>query len=158
MAQTRIATATRAQAETVIRWLKDEHANELGGYGGFYCNRSIIRRAARDSEMVVLLQGRAIIGFSVFHRSGIEIFEIRPKYRRKGHGSHFAGHLIQDLFASGSTHLNVDCVPQESQRFWRSLGFVDQEEKDQSWGKVKLVLHGPWPNNSFKPKTLRGSA
>lgn len=158
MAPARVATATRAQAETVIRWLKDEHASELGGYGGFYCNRSIIRRAARDAEMVVLLQGRAILGFSVFHRSGIDIFEIRPKYRRQGHGRYFAEHLITNLFASGSTHLNVDCVPQESQQFWRALGFVDQEERYQSSGKVKLVLHAPWPDSSYKRKPLLGSA
>ena len=143
MSQTSVVTATRAQAETVIRWLKDEHLNELGGKRGFYCNRSIIRRATRDSEMLVLLLGRAIIGFAIFNNYGIDIFEIRPKYRRYGHGRSFAEHIIRDLFTSGSTELNVDCVPHESQHFWRSLGFVDQEEKYQSWGSVKLVLRGP---------------
>jgi GNAT superfamily N-acetyltransferase len=150
MAQTSVATATRAQAETVIRWLKDEYVDELGGESGFYCNRSIIRRAARDSEMLVLLLGSAIIGFAVFNRYGIDIFEIRSKHRGRGHGRFFAEHIIRDLVTSGSTELNVDCVPHESQHFWRSLGFVDQEEKYQSWSSVKLVLRGPWPNISFK--------
>jgi GNAT superfamily N-acetyltransferase len=140
MAQKSVTTATRAQAETVIRWLKDETMNELDGRSGFYCNRSIIRRATRDSEMLVLLLGRITIGFAVFNRYGIDIFEIRSKYRRHGYGRFFAEHVIQHLVASGSTELNVDCVPHESQHFWRSLGFVDQEEKYQSWGSVKLVL------------------
>ena len=158
MFQTSVATATRAQAETVVRWLKDEHLHELGGRSGFYYNRSIIRRVARDSEMLVLLLGRRVIGFAIFNHCGIDIFSIRSKYRRQGYGRSFAEHVIGNLFSSGSTELNVDCVPQESQHFWRSLGFVDQDEKYQSWGSVKLVLRGPWPNKSFKPRPLRGSA
>lgn len=146
MSQTSVATATKAQAETVIRWLKDEHVNELDGRSGFYCNRSIIRRATRDSEMLVLLLSRAVIGFAVFNRYGIDILEIRPSHRGRGHGRLFAEHIIRDLFASGSTQLNVNCVPHESQHFWRSLGFVDQEEKYQSRGSTRLVLHGPERN------------
>lgn len=157
MSRTSVATATRAQAETIIAWLKDEHVNELGGRSGFYCNRSIIRRAARDSTMLVLLLGRAVIGFAVFNRYGIEIFEIRPTHRRQGYGHSFAEHIIRDLFASGSTELKVDCVPHESQPFWRSLGFVDQEKNHQALGSSKLILCGPCPNNSFKPNPLLGS-
>lgn len=143
MSQTSVRPATRAQAETVIRWLKDEHINELGGTRGFYCNRSVIREAARRSRMSVLLLGRTIIGFAVFNSYGIDIFEIRPTHRRLGYGRSFAEHIIRELFARGSRELNVDCVPHESQYFWRSLGFVDQEEKYQSWGSVKLVLRNP---------------
>lgn len=158
MPQASVAIATRAQAETVIRWLKVEHVNELGGGSGFYFNRSIIRRAARNSEMLVLLLGRAVIGFAVFSHYGIDIFEIRSAHRRRGHGRAFAEHIIRNLFASGSTKLNVDCVPHESQYFWRSLGFVDQEERYQSWGKVKLILREPFPNNFSKLNPLCGAA
>lgn len=143
MSQLSIGTATRAQAETVIRWLRDEHVSEFGGVSGFYNNRSIIRRAARDSEMIVLLRSRAIIGFAVSRPNNIDIFEIRPTYQRRGHGRFFAEKLIGNLFSSGSTKLSVDCVPHESQHFWRSLGFIDKEEKYQQWDKVLLVLHRP---------------
>ena len=156
MAQTQVVAPTQAQTETAIRWLRDEHLDELGGFSGFYCNRSIIRRAAREGDMRVLTEGRKVIGLAVFNQYGIDIFEIRPGYRRAGYGRSFAQHIIQDLFARGSTALNVDCVPQESERFWRALGFVDQEERYRSWGKTELVLRGPWPNNSFKPNPLRG--
>ncbi len=142
MSRTTIATATRAQAETVIRWLKEEHLNELGGISGFYCNRPIIRQAARDSEMLVLILGRSVIGFAVCNEFGIGIFEIRPRYRRQGHGRTFARQIIQKLFANGSEKLNVHCVPAESQHFWRSLGFTDKEPQYQPWN-VRLVLHNP---------------
>ncbi len=142
MSRTTIATATRAQAETVIRWLKEEYLNELGGMSGFYCNRDVIRRAARDSGMLVLILGRSVIGFAVFNEYGIDLLEIRSRYRRRGHGRAFAEHIIQSLFASGSKKLNVHCAPAESQHFWRSLGFTDKEPEYQPWN-VRLVLHNP---------------
>jgi len=117
--------------------------NELGGFSGFYCNRSIIRKAARDSEMLVLILGRAVIGFATFNEYGIGIFEIRSRYRRHGFGRSFAEHIIQKLFASGSKKLNVHCAPAESQHFWRSLGFIDREDRYQPWDGVRLVLHKP---------------
>lgn len=156
MDETKIVDATRAQAETVIRWLKDEHLNELGGKSGFYCNRSIVRRAARESEMKCLIAGRAVIGFAIFGRSTIDIFEIRPAYRGLGYGRHFAAHIIQMLFNNGAKDIDVECAPAESESFWRSLGFVEQEEKYQTWGgNLKLVLRS---NSSFMPRPLRGSA
>lgn len=137
-----ISIATRAQAETVIRWLKEEHLQELGGTSGFYCNRSVIRQAARNSEMLALILGRAVIGFAVFNEYGIDIFEIQSKYRGRGHGRTFAEHIIKKLFASGSKKLNVHCAPAESQHFWRSLGFTDKESQYPSL-QVRLVLHEP---------------
>lgn len=149
MAHTKIAPGTVAQAETVIRWLKDEHLNELEARSGFYFNRSIIRSAAKDSEMWVLTLGRVIIGFAVFNFYGIGIFEIRPKYRGQGHGRRFAEQLIQNLFAQGSTELHVQCVPEESQYFWRALGFKNRDPH-YPWGTLKLVLRGPRTNDSLK--------
>lgn len=149
MAQIKIAPGTVAQAETVIRWLKHEHLNELKARSGFYFNRSIIRRAARESEMWVLTRGRVTIGFAVLNHYGISIFEIRPTYRRQGHGRHFAEHLIQNLFAQGSKELHVQCVPEESQHFWRALGFKNRDIH-YSWGTPRLVLHGSQPRHPLK--------
>lgn len=100
--------------------------------------------------MLVLTFGRTVIGFAVFSRNCIDIFEIRSQYREQGYGRHFAEQLIQRLFAQGSTELNVDCVPHDAQYFWRALGFLDLDEKYRSSGRVLLILRKPMPNNSFK--------
>ena len=144
MAQTSVVDATKAQAETVIRWLKDEHLNELEGLSGFYFNRSIIRSAAQYSEMKCLLLGRKIIGFAVFASMTINIFEIRPNARGQGFGRHFATNIINMLFDRGAPEINVECSPRSSEPFWRGLGFVEKEDMYQSWGSnPKLVLRKP---------------
>ena len=143
MVEANIVTPTKAQAEAVIRWLKNEHFNDLNGKKGFYCNRDAIRRAARESNMKCLTLGRSVIAFSVFGPATIDIFEVHPNYRRKGYGRQFAGQLIQELFSTSSPDISIECVPQESEHFWRALGFVDQDERYQCWGTVMLVLRRP---------------
>lgn len=148
MDKAKIVNATSAQAETVIRWLKDEHLNQLDGLSGFYCNRSIIRRAARESEMLCMTLGRIVIGFVIFGQSRIDILEIRPSYRGLGHGRVLATHIIQMLFQNGTTDIYIECSPSTSEPFWRSLGFVNQELKYQWGGSPKLVLHDPTQHSS----------
>jgi hypothetical protein len=161
MGSTSITDPTKAQLETVIRWLKKEHLEELHGESGFYCNRSMIRESFRDSEIKCIVKARSVIGFSTFRLGGnysaIDILEIRSAHRRNGHGRLLATHMIQMLFQAGAPYIAIQCSPSSSEPFWRSLGFIDQEAKYGSWGNPKLVLR-PGPNNSFKPKPLRGSA
>ena len=157
MKEALVVDATTAQAETVIRWLK----RELSEDGGFYHNRSIIRQAVRNNEMRCLSFGRAILAFVVFtrglNRSAIDILEVRPKYRGRGFGRTLATHTIESLIAGGADEIQVECMPRESEQFWRKLGFVDHDEPFSSWGNQKLILRS-WPNNSFKPTPLRGAA
>lgn len=154
MAHTSIQIATKAQSETVIRWLKEEHVNHLCGEGGFYCNRNIIRDAVKGSEMKVLKLGRKIIGFAVFSRRGIDIFEIRPEYRGQGHGRCFAEHLVMELFSGGSEELEVQCAPRESRHFWGKLGFVEKQKISEQPFKVILVRQKASPDTSTAPLAL----
>src|SRR4030065_1581013 len=106
-----IADATASQAETVIRWLKAELASDLIG-GDFYHNRSIIRQAARNSEMKCLTSGRNILGFVVFTlgkaRFAIDMLEIRSKYRGLGYGHMLAMNVAEMLFYKGGPHIKVE--------------------------------------------------
>lgn len=142
MTEPMVVDATRAQLETVVRWLKKEHLEELNGMSGFYCNRSIIRNSFRENRMKCLTIDRVLAGFATFHfstsYSAIDIFEIRPGYRRNGYGKKFAGHLINMLLAQGAPYIAIECSPASSERFWRGLGFRDREAKVHTWGNLKL--------------------
>lgn len=157
MKEALVVGATIAQAETVIRWLKFELTED----GGFYHNRSIIRRAARSDEMRCLCLGRIILAFAVFTKglrySAIDILEVRPRYRGRGYGGALAVHIIGLLLANGADEIHVECMPRESESFWRRLGFIDNDASLSSWGNPKLILRS-WPNNSFRPNPLPGSA
>ncbi|MEF8731702.1 MAG: GNAT family N-acetyltransferase [Candidatus Accumulibacter meliphilus] len=144
MDATSIIDPTKSQLETVIRWLKKEHLNELHGSSGFYCNRSIIRKPYRHSQMKCLMTGHLIVGFAIFSLdttySAIDILEIRPAYRGNGYGRLFATQMINFLFSGGAPYVAVECSPITSEPFWRNLGFVDEEKKYSSWENPKLIL------------------
>ena len=156
MTAVKIVAATRAQAETIIRRLKAEFSDEDGG---FYHDRDIIRKASRESELSCLCRGRTILGFGVFtlgsKRSKIDILEVFPAYRGHGYGQLLAHHLIQFLFTSGAQRIDLECAPSSSESFWRMIGFVDHELSRSGFGRPMLTLRS-WPNNSFKPRSLRG--
>jgi len=135
-----LVDATTAQAETVVRWLK----RELSEDGGFYHNRAIIRRAARSGELKCLCLGRVILAFAVFtkglQRSAIDILEVRPRHRGRGYGRLLATNIIQLLVANGANEIQVECMPSESEAFWRKLGFVDLDNRSNRWSNPKLIL------------------
>jgi GNAT superfamily N-acetyltransferase len=146
---------TKFQLESIIKWLKKEHLEELDGESGFYCNRDIIRESFRETEIKCLVQGRITIGFSTFRLrqtySAIDIFEIRPGFRNKGLGRFLATNMINMLFTAGVPYITLKCVPRESEPFWKGLGFVDYQEKySTSWSGPMLIMR-PEHNNSFKP-------
>lgn len=136
-----LVDATTAQAETVVRWLKCELSED----GGFYHNRAIIRRAARSGELKCVCLGRIIVAFAVFteglQRSAIDILEVRPGHRgRGGYGRLLATNIIQLLVAKGANEIQVECMPRESEAFWRKLGFVDLDNRSNRWSNPKLIL------------------
>jgi len=158
MTEPLIVDATKAQLETVIRWLRKEALEEKGG---FYCNRSIIRSSFRKSEMKCIVIGRVVVGFAIIslniQNSAIDIFEIRSGYRNKGYGKKFASYLINLLFTQGSPLIKVECSPHASEWFWRELGFVDREAKPSMFGNPKLELRSLF-NYSFEQGTPKAAS
>lgn len=141
MTEPLIVDATKAQLETVIRWLRKEDREESSG---FYCNRSIIRNSFSKNEMKCLVIGRVVVGFAIFSfntsSSAIDILEIRTGYRQKGYGTKFARYLINMLFTQGAPCIAIECSPHISAQFWRKFGFVDQVMKPCIFGNPKLEL------------------
>lgn len=139
-----VIDATRARAESVIRLLEHENEKYLGGASGFYCNRGIIRRSARESRMRCFKVDRSIAGFATFtvyrKHSAIEIFEILPPFRGLGLGRQLAMYMIDLLLSMGLSHISVECAPQSTEPFWRKVGFESNEGVGKPFGNPKLIL------------------
>jgi GNAT superfamily N-acetyltransferase len=140
----RVIDGSVSQAETAIRWRKNELRMGVLG-GGFYHNRSIIRRAARTGELKCLVSDRRVLGFAVFARghskSTIDILEIREPHRRRGYGHLLAKSVIYTLHHQGAPSVEVECAPRESEFFWRSLGFFDKNITYDPLQNPQLILH-----------------
>lgn len=139
---TRIVASTPRHAEIVINWLRREWlADEYGE--GFYNNRSIIRKAAREGEMVCLFHENVIVGFAVYSsnppRGRIDIMEVRPRERGKGYGRTLASMLLQKLAGELVETVRLECCPRGSESFWRRMNFTD-DPGDYSWSPNPHLL------------------
>lgn len=138
---TAIVDGTHTQAETIVRKLKLAAESDSDA-GGFYKNRAQIRRAVKNSELKCYVLGRTIVGFAaVTHRSccfSIDILVIFEQFRGYGHGRDFAVNVMKRMYSQGAPHIEVTCVPERSEPFWRGLGFTC----------------GPNPSNETFPRTL----
>ena len=140
-----ISHAGPVQAESIIRRLKHD-LDECGEHSGFYWNRDMIRRAARDGELICMRLGRRIIGFAVhgalqqLRRASIDLLEVRQAHRGLGHGRQLAEHVIAHLFDAGAESIRVTCSPRSSRGFWATLGFVANPVAPPT-DIVKMTLH-----------------
>lgn len=86
--------------------------------------------------MISLKLSDKIIGFLVFSPGEIyiqiDIFEIQRKYRRKGYGKTFYKLASEAFKDQKFKAVKLFCEPVESERFWRSLGFVKFPERGYS--------------------------
>lgn len=144
MTQAIVAPTSEANLRAILRWLMREFIEQFDGQAGFHHNRDIIRRAVRDGECRSLLLGRRCIGFSVYTlcppRATIDILEIHPGFRERGHGKFLASSIISLLISKGADSIKVECSPASSQGFWRPLGFVDSDGLSGSSRQPQLVL------------------
>lgn len=144
MHQATIIKPTTSQCETVIKWLKQEHLSQSLDKSDFYYNRKNIRQALRDNKMICLAANGLIVGFSIYslnkQHTAIDIFEIRPGYRRKGYGQQFAKHLLKMLIDQGASNIKIECSPATSEKFWRKLGFTSFDKEKNEFSNPILIF------------------
>lgn len=108
----------------IEQWLRRE--SEATGEG-FYCNWEIIEEChSKNTLAYVLAEGKAV-AFLAWWRVGgncnFGIMEVAPGLRRSGIGALLVGSVVARMEASGFSAIKLECVPLESEHFWRKLGF-----------------------------------
>lgn len=128
--------------EEIEKWLIAER--DTNGEG-FYCNWTIIKNFYARNELVVLLVDNKPVGFCCWRKTSnlsgqINIFEIRPDYRGKGLGLSFTNKLLAFFVSKNIYVVDLQCVPENSESFWRKLGFIDVPPSIHFWDKQTTHL------------------
>ncbi|WP_315923219.1 GNAT family N-acetyltransferase [Mesorhizobium sp. SP-1A] len=102
-------------------WLKAER-DETGE--GFYCNRSVIKDAHDDGEMVALIENDVPVAFIAYGLTRNGILEVRPDRRGLGYGKALAQAALQrEIDDDRRCILDIECAPETSIPFWEKFGF-----------------------------------
>jgi GNAT superfamily N-acetyltransferase len=142
-----IIPATNDDLTYIQKWLKAEH--EKSGEG-FWVNWPHIERAHQQGRLIVLRDGGNAIALHT-HGELLQtdsILVVHPERRGAGVGSTLAKHIIQKAREAGATLLEVDCAPEASKRFWKSLGFqladgVSGYQRNHAYLPLKRALPLP---------------
>ncbi|HTM92375.1 MAG TPA: GNAT family N-acetyltransferase, partial [Flavisolibacter sp.] len=70
------------------------------------------------------------VGFACWQKTSeftgqVNIFEIKPDFRSKGIGTYFTNRLLEHLLEKNTYVVDLECMPEGSESFWRKLGFKD---------------------------------
>lgn len=128
-------TPTDQQVNEIEKWLIEERdsSNE-----GFYCNWTIIKSFFKRGELAVLIVENNPIGFCCWRKTSelsgqINIFEIKPDFRGKGLGTLFAKELEKLFVSKNVCVIDLQCVPAESEEFWKKHSFIDVPFNIRYW-------------------------
>jgi hypothetical protein len=83
------------------------------------------------------------------------ILEVRPDRRGQGVGRAFANYLADQSLAKGELLLEVECAPESSASFWRSVGFDVARKDEKLIGRRILALSQVMPEGPKIPVKIR---
>ena len=127
--------------QDVLCWLEKE---ERETRGGFYCNKTVIERAFRDSRLHCVVLDGFPIAFAVFSvwppMAQLAIMEVHPAHRRQGIGRLLATHMFDYLRRRGAKYVHGESVTEASELFWRDLGCIDAPPQPEArLGRTHLL-------------------
>ena len=107
-------------------WLSEEY--KITG-SGFYSNWNIIKKSFIENRIVIITENDISIGFVIYEIynliSYINILEVKPSHRNKGIGKKIVIELLNYLKNQGCLVSSLFCMPESSEGFWKSIGFID---------------------------------
>ena len=140
-----IRLATAKDLSAVLQWLKEEEDAYNDGVSierGFYCNRNVVSDAQENNALFVALDGDHPIAFAALSSAmdEINILEVQPGRRREGAGRTLATHCIEHYrnAGNGACVVTVECTPETSEPFWKSLGFKLFPPRFQTGGALGI--------------------
>ena len=123
-------------------WLKAE--DEKTGQG-FYGNWDVIEKAYQNDKMLVLVRDSKPLAFLIYRieelTASIDIMEVQPKYREHGFGRLIVDDFIKIATESGALAIDLYCSPEDSMRFWKSVGFEKFPKMPRK--KSKIWMYKP---------------
>ena len=116
---------TEKDFEYIHEWL-------ISTQSGFLNNISAIYNSFKNNSFVTLKEDSKTIGFLTFFQESnfktvrIGFFEIKKDCRKQGMGKFFMKEFLNVIEKHGSFVVELYCAPEDSQHFWRKIGFEDK--------------------------------
>jgi hypothetical protein len=116
---------TNFELDEIENWLKKEL---LTSNNGFYHNWNLITKAYSENKIVILKNEINVIGFLIWSDFNIyveiDIFEIKPEYRKRGVGKYFFNEISTIFKNLDFSAIKLFCEPKESEKFWIKMEFI----------------------------------
>jgi GNAT superfamily N-acetyltransferase len=123
----------KSELNEIENWLKEEL---LTSKNGFYHNWTMITKSYSENRMAILKNKENVIGYTIWRIGDIhieiDIFEIKPIFRKKGIGKYFINEISEYFKKKNFLALKLFCEPKESESFWKKMGFIKFPERGYS--------------------------
>jgi len=141
--------AKKSDINFIMEWLKAEEDAFVGAdfenselfarrrIRGFWCNRNIIQRCFKKSELYVFREENLAIAFHLGELITPGITEVHPDHRGKGIGTKITRVLIDRARSRNVCGLEIEMTPNSSRPFWEHFGF---RSRDQFSDEARLSL------------------
>lgn len=142
---------TSVELNEIEDWLKSDKLNSKKG-NSFYNNWDLICKAHRENTIAIIKLENIIIGYSIWSvieiGAIIDIFEIKPDYRKRGVGKYFFKKISDNFILNNFKVIRLFCEPKKSEIFWIKMGFrkfsyVSESIPDLSYFKPLIVINEP---------------
>lgn len=123
-----VTTPTCQDLAGIRAWLEEEEAKE--GHS-FICNWQVIEDSFANSRAFCLRIDDKPVGFITWEdkisNKAVELLiaAVKPEIRRQGHGGKLARRTLSLFQQQGIVVVLAECMPPQSEVFWRHHGFVD---------------------------------
>lgn len=123
----------KSELNEIENWLKEE---SLTSNNLFFGNWPMIKKAYSENRMAIVINKKFVVGFTVWRIADIhieiDIFEIKPVFRKKGLGKYFLNEISKYFKKKKFLALKLFCEPKESEVFWKKMGFIKFPERGYS--------------------------
>jgi hypothetical protein len=98
--------------------------------------------------LAVVFADSQAVGFACWRKTSeftgqINIFEIKPEFRSQGVGTYFTIKLLKYLTEKNIYAIDLECMPESSESFWRKFGFKDVPPNIHYWNNQTVHLFKP---------------
>ena len=113
------------ELDEIEKWLKEESKTSKNG---FYNHWNKIIKSYSEKRMAILKNEEYVIGYTIWRIEDIHIeidlFEIKPTFRRMRIGEYFINEIAEYFKKKGFLALKLFCTTEVSRIFWKEMEFI----------------------------------